>query len=216
MNPSIRTKFMGILALLIVAMALVGWQGIAGIDEMNGRIKSIYEHQFVPSRIIAGANNDLIAWNRAILNFLLAENAEKREEYEQIISRHQDALLRDLEALSGMGNRSGQETAILGNMQKEVQRAIPVRDHLLLLSREERTAEAREVLHAELRPIVDAMDEHMAAFLGMQETQLLEAQKVAEDRTRDDLMRIFLILGSVFITSLLLSLLMSEAIIRSI
>ena len=31
MSPSIRTKFMGILALQIVAIALVGWQGIAGM-----------------------------------------------------------------------------------------------------------------------------------------------------------------------------------------
>lgn len=216
MSPSIRTKFMGILALQIVAIALVGWQGIAGMDAMKGRIKSIHEHQFVPSRIISSANNDLIAWNRAILNFLLAENTEKRKEYEQIINRHQDAVVRDLESLSEMEKLSGQETGIIGSIQKEVQRAIPIRNHLLTLSQEGRTEEAQEILHEDLRPIVDAMDEHMAAFLSIQETQLLEAQNVAEDRYRHDWRRIFLTIGSIFLGALLLSLLLSEAIIRSI
>ena len=216
MNPSIHVKLMGILVLQLIAIVLVGWLGIAGMDEMNGRIQSIYDRQFVPSRIIAGANSDLIAWNRAILNFLLAENAEKREEYEQIINRHQDAIVRDLESLSERERLSGQETGMVGSMQKKLQQAIPIRNDLLTLSREGRTAEAEELLHTELRPIVDAMDEHMASFLGIQESQLLEAQEVAEDRYRQDWTRIVLTIGSIFLVALLLNLLLSEAIIRSI
>jgi hypothetical protein len=96
MHVSIRTKFMGILALQMIAVALVGWLGIAGMGEMNMRIKAIYEHQFVPSRMIAGASSDLTAWKRAILNHLLAENGEKMEAYEPIINRHQNAFIREL------------------------------------------------------------------------------------------------------------------------
>lgn len=216
MSASIRIKLTGILALQLVAILTVGWLGIAGMDEMNERIKSIYERQFVPSRIIAGANIDLIAWNRAIQNFLLAENTEKRTAYEKIINRHQDAVLRDLESLSERGRLSSQETGIVESVQKELQRAIPIRNDLLMLSREGRSAEAEELLHAELRPIVDAIDGHMAAFFGIQEGQLLEAQRVTEGRYRQDWTCIVLTIGSIFLVALVINLLMSHAIIRSI
>ena len=86
----------------------------------------------------------------------------------------------------------------------------------MTLSRWGKTEEAQEAFHADLRPIVDVMDQHMSTFLGIQESQLLEAQKVAEDRYRRDLERILLTIGTVFFVSLLLNLLMSEAMIRSI
>jgi signal transduction histidine kinase len=216
MNPSIRTKFMGFLALQMIAMVVVGWQGIAGMGDMNGRIKSIYEHQFVPSRIVAGANRELIAWNRAILNHLLAENADKMIGYEQVINRKEGAVLQDLKSLSEMGNFRDQERGVLESIQKEFHRAIPIRNHLLRLSKEGRNQEAQEVLHEELRPIVDAMDQHMTAILDIQESQLLKVQEEVEDRYRRDLGRILLTIGSVLFVSLLLNLLMSEAIIRSI
>jgi len=197
-------------------VALVAWLGIAGMGEMNMRIKAIYEHQFVPSRMIAGANSDLTAWKRAILNHLLAENGENMEAYEPIINRHQNAFFRELESFAAMTTLSGEETGVLKNIQGEFSRAIPIRDRLLTLSREGRAEEAQDLLDNDLRPIVETIDKHMAAFLGLQETQLIEAQRTAEDRYRHDLNRIFLILGTVFLVSLLLNLLMSEAIIKSI
>jgi signal transduction histidine kinase len=115
-----------------------------------------------------------------------------------------------------MTTLSSEETGVLKNIQGEFSRAIPIRDRLLSLSREGRAEEAQDLLDNDLRPIVEAIDKHMAAFLGLQETQLLEAQKTAEARYRHDLNRIFLILGTVFLVSLLINLLMSEAIIRSV
>ena len=216
MNPSIRTKFMGIVGLQMIAMVVVGWQGIAGMGEMKGRIKSIHEHQFVPSRIVAGANSELIAWSRAILNHLLAENEERMIEYEQIIERKEGAVFRNLESLSALGNLQDQERGVLEDIRNGFLRAIPIRNHLLTLSREGRKEEAQEGHRGDLRPILEAMDQHMSFFVGIQESQLLEAQSVVEDRYRRDLERILLTIGSVFSVSLLLSLLMSEAIIRSI
>lgn len=216
MNVSIRTKFIGIIALQAAANILVGWQGIAGINEMNMKINSIYEHQFIPSRIISDANSDLIAWNRAILNFLLAEDAEKSEEYVQIVNKQKDTVLRDFESLSARETLTQQEARMLVNIQKELQRAIPIQEHLLILSREGRTAEAQETLHSDFRPIVDTMDTYMAAFLDIQESQMLEARKVAEDLYHHDLNRILLTVGGVFIISFLLNLLITHSIIGSI
>ena len=216
MNVSIRTKFMGILALQMIAMALVGWLGIAGMGEMNMRIKAIYEYQFVPSRMIAGANSDLTSWKRAVLNQLLGENAEQIEAFEQIINRHQNALFHELESLAALATLSSEETGILKSIQEEFSRAIPIRSHLSKLSQEGKAEEAQDILHTDLQPLVDTIDERMAAFLGLQESQLLEAQKTAADRYHQDLNRIFLILGTVFFVSLLLNLLMSEAIIKSV
>lgn len=216
MNLSIRIKIMGILALQMIAMALMGWQGITGMGELNTRIQAIYEQQFVPSRMMARANSDLIAWKRAILNHLLAENAGKMEAEEQSVNRLQNAVIHDLDTLSGMTTLSGEESGILKNLQSEFSKAIPIRNHLLKLSREGKRQDAQDFLDADLRPIVDVIEEEMAAFLNLQENQLLAVRKTAGDQYRHDLQRILLILGSVFSASLLLSLLMSETILKSV
>lgn len=216
MALSIRSKFMGILALQLVAVALVGWLGIAGMGEMNMRITAIYDQQFVPSRMIAGANSDFTAWKRAILNHLLAENGDKMEAFSQTANRHQDAFSRELEALAALATLSGEETEILRRIQHEFLRAVSIGNRLLMLSQEGKNETARIVLDRDLRPVVDTIDEHVATFLGLQEAQLLEARKTAADRARHDLNRIFMILGTVFLFSLALSLVMAEAIIRSV
>ncbi len=216
MTVSIRTKFMGIVALQMIAVALVGWVGIAGMGEMNTRIKEIYEHQFLPSRIIANANSDLFAWKRAVFNHLLAEDAREMESHERTIDQYQSALSRELASLAAMTTLSGEETRVIKSIQEEFSRAIPLRDQVLKLSREGRAEEARDFVHGDLRLLVDAVDEQMAVFLSVQESQLLDAQKSAENLYRSDLDRIMMILGSVFFVSLLLSVLMAEAIIRSV
>jgi signal transduction histidine kinase len=216
MNLSIRIKIIGILALQMIAMALMGWQGIAGMGELNTRIQAIYEQQFVPSRMMARANSDLIAWKRAILNHLLAENAGKMEADEQNVDRHQIAVIHDLEALLAMTTLSGEESRALKTILEEFSRAISVGKPLLKVSREGRTEDAQTILDEDLRPIVDAIEEEMAAFLNLQENQLLEARKTASDQYRQDLQRILLVFGIVFFVSLLLSLLMSETILKSV
>lgn len=216
MTVSIRTKFMGILALQMIAVALVGWVGIAGMGEMNMRIKGIYEHQYLPSRIIANANSDLFAWKRAIFNHLLAGDAQEMENHERTIDRYQSALSSQISSLAAMTTLSDEEVRVIKSIQEEFSRAILLWDHVLKLSREGRAEEARDFVHRDLRLIVDAVDEQMAVFLSIQESQLLDAQKSAEHLYRSDLDRIIIILGGVFFVSLLLSVLMSETIIRSV
>ncbi len=216
MNPSVRIKFMGLLVLQMVALAVVGWQGLTGLADMNGRIKAIHEHQFIPSRLVALANTELIAWNRAILNHLLAENIEQMRQYDQLIGRKEGAVIHEIESLSSLSTLREQEQGILDRIRRQFHRAQPIRDHLLTLSREGRTREAQELLHGGLRPLVDDMDQAMSSFLGLQENQLLEARKMVEERYRRDRERTLLIIGVIFCIALFLHLLVSEAIIRSI
>ena len=153
MNVSIRTKFMGILALQMIAVALVGWLGIAGMGEMDMRIKAIYEYQFVPSRMIAGANSDLTSWKRAILNQLLGENGEKIEAYEQIINLHQNAFFRELESLAATGNAVRRRD---GNSQKHTGRILAGHTDPKIICRRSRGRDGQRrretLLHNDLQP----------------------------------------------------------------
>ena len=92
MSSSIRTKLTAILAFQFIALAVIGWQGTAGMQDVNETVKVTYFDEFVPARLIADANSALLGWNRAILNHILAENAEKTGEYERIVERERCGL----------------------------------------------------------------------------------------------------------------------------
>ncbi len=216
MNLSIRAKLAGILALQMIAMALLGWQGIVGIRDLKDRVKLIYAGEFLPSRMIATTDSTLVSWNRAILNHILAENMEKMEQYEQIIKQTKETVSGTLGSLLGTESLSQREKEIVRTIQEEFARAVPIQNHLLELSREGRREDAQEVLHTELRPLVDEMDAQVASFLSLQEDQILESQRAIEERYRIDVKRIFLIIGSIFVVSLLINLFLSRAIAGSI
>ena len=131
MNLSIRAKLAGILALQMIAMALLGWQGIVGIRDLKDRVKLIYAGEFLPSRMIATTDSTLVSWNRAILNHILAENMEKMEQYEQIIKRTKETVSGTLGSLLGTVSLSQREKEIVRTIQEELARADPIQNHLL-------------------------------------------------------------------------------------
>jgi signal transduction histidine kinase len=216
LSSSIRTKLTGILAFQFIALAVIGWQGAAGMKDLNETVKITYFNEFVPARLIADANSALLGWNRAILNHILAENTEKMDEYERIVDREKDTVCQILDSLVTMRNLSSEEKELIRRIQEQLQRAIPFEKNLLMLSREGRTKDAEGLLHLELRPRVDEIDVLMSEFQQLQEKRLLQARMTIDERTHSYGRRIFLTIGSVLLVSLVVTISTSKSMVGSI
>ena len=125
MNITLRTKLVGSFTVILLALAIVAWRGITGMSDINEELISTNTEQFIPARMIANANIALIAWNRAALNHVLAENTQRTDEYERIMLDQKAALLERLHGLSDMENLSSRGQELLQELQGHFQTRIP-------------------------------------------------------------------------------------------
>ena len=216
MRLSIRTKLMIGFVLILVAMAVVGWRGIVGMSDINKELNSINTDQFVPARTIANANIALIAWNRATLNYVLAESPEKMDEYEQIMLEQKAIVIERLERLSEMENLSERGKELIRKVGDHFQQAESVRDRVVVLSRMGEQEEGRQLMRVEVRPHIDEVDVYMTEFIQLQERQLDEIMDATDERYNQGLSRILWIIGIAIGISIFIILFLSHTIMKGI
>ena len=214
MGLTIRTKFIGSFGLILAVMAVVGWRGIAGMGDINDALNAVYADQFTPAQTVADANADLLAWNRALLNHILAETAQGETRYEGVANEKVACLDENLRALSEM-NLSEEGKNLLRRLRDDVQRAQPLAARVLALSNAQ-NAEAQALLKAEFRPVVDRMDADMTAFLNLQEAQAKRAMALTDDRYAQGLSRILWIIGIALAGSALVAYLLGNSIVTGV
>ena len=216
MRLSIRTKLIGGAVLILITMAIVGWRGIAGMRDINTQLNEINSDQFEPARLIANANIGLIAWNRATLNHVLAESIQKMDKYEQIMLEQKAFVLERLQTLSNLDQLSVRGKELVRKLLDNFSKADPIRDRVVMLSRAEKQEEGRYLVRMELRSIIDHMDADMTEFLRLQERQLDETLKTTDERYIRGLWRIFFIIGSAAVVSLLIFFFLSTMIMKGV
>ena len=212
MRFSIRNKLIIGISFILITLAIVAWRGIVGMRDINQEIDAIQTDQFIPTRMIANANINLLAWNRATLNHVLAESIAKMDEFEQIMADQRVAMTERMEILSEMENLSSRGQEITLHIQNEFELAEPIRDQVVALSRSGDQEAARLLLRNDLRPIVDHMDVDMTEFLLLQEKQFEQAIIDTDNRVRLGFARIGWIVGGASLSSLLLIILVSHSI----
>lgn len=146
MKLSIRTKMMGFFILIILGTSIVGWRGIVGMSDINRDLNSIDTEQFIPARTIANANAALIAWNRAVLNHVIAENVQKMDEFERIMAEQNREINSRLQQLSTSKYRSERGKVVMQNLIDQFRRIDPIRDRIVKLSRDAKQDEARRIV----------------------------------------------------------------------
>ena len=216
MRLSIREKMMGSAAFILIAMAIVGWRGIEGMRDINKDLNEIKTNQFEPARAIANANIALISWNCAMLNHVLAESSEKMDEYERIMLSQKAVLLERLQQLSGVAGLSDREKELVRELRNDFSQSDPIRDRVVKLSRAGKQEEARHLIRAELRPIIDKMGADMTEFLKLQENQLDEILKATDERYLQGLTRILLIIGTSIAASILIFFFLSTSVMKGV
>jgi len=216
MRLTIRKKIYSTLVIILLFISALGWRGIVGMRDINKALNSIYYEQFIPARMAASANIALISWNRAILNHVLADSDERKDEYKRIMLDQRIAVTGLLEELSKTKNLSEKGKKLVRELQEAFKQADPIRDRVVALSRAGKQEEARELVCTELRPIVDQMGKDKTEFLLLQEKQLEEAMGVTDARYKQGVRRIFLFIGSVLVLTSIVVLFVSSAILKSV
>ena len=216
MNFSIRAKLIGTFSLIIAGMAIVGWRGIAGMQEINQALNDMYTTDFVPARTVANANIALIEWNRAMVNHVLESTDAEMDKRREIMDRHKRILVTRLEALTAMENLSQKGRGLVQSLSEQLAQAEPPKESILKLSREGKRAEAERILQEELRPIIDQLDAGMSAFLALQENQADANMVATDERYAQGLARILWIIGISLVGSLLIAYFLASGISTSV
>ncbi|MBL7177923.1 MAG: PAS domain-containing protein, partial [Desulfobacteraceae bacterium] len=216
MRLSIRAKLISSAGLILIAMGIVGWQGAVGMRDINTQLNKINSDQFDPVLLATNANIGLIAWNRAMLNHVLAENIKKMDEYEKIMLEQKTAVLELLQILSGLGGLSVREKELILEVLNHFSQSDPIQNRVVALSRGGQQGESRSLIRKELRPIVDHMDINLTEFLRLQDRQLDETMKATDERYTHALLRIFFVIGISIFVSLLIFIFLSTAIIKNV
>ena len=216
MRMSLQGKLLGSVALVGIALVLVAWRSIAGIRDIELIAQSIQKDDLVPAQKIADAHVALLAWNRGMLSHVMTESVEKMDAYEKVLIDQRADLLAALEELSEMPNLLFAGREIIERLQGHMERAESARHQVIALSRGGDQEEARQLLQADLRPIVDQMDGSMTEFSDLHTKQLDDAVKTAAARYRQVFTRIMWIVGGALILSFALLWLTARNISQSV
>jgi len=215
-NLSLRVKLFVSFSVVLILAGIMGWRGLVGMDDLNTAFNQLQDDQFTPARMIANANIALIAWNRATLNHVLAENIEQLDKYERIMAEQKEASIDRLQGLSNAQSLSDRGRLLVQSLRDEFELADPIRNRIVILSREGSQEAAAQILQVSLRPIVDKMDQDMTMFLALQEKQVEEATSSTEARYKQVAIRIVSLLGATLFFSVGIAFILSNSILTTI
>jgi signal transduction histidine kinase len=218
MRLSMRTKLMGTLALSVIATIIVGWLGIAGMRDINAALNGLYTNDFEPARMIAEADIAIMTWNRDMLNYVLAPDAESRDDYRKAIAEQENAVLARLHELSIMEGLTAEERLLVAKIADLFRQAESRWQPVLALETmgEQTGSETPASFLGELKPMIRSVNEAMNSFLELQERDSLSAKSGADRRFHTDIKEISLLIGLITLLLLMANLFLAGGFIRSI
>jgi signal transduction histidine kinase len=216
MGLSIRTKLMGTLAFSVIATILVGCLGIAGMRDINATLNGLYTNDFEPARVIAEADIAIMAWNRDMLNYLLAPDVEARDNYRQASLEQENTVLARLRDLSAIQSLTTEEKAFVARISDHFRQAEQRWERILGQAKAGEQMEPTEALLGELKPMIRQVNEEMNAFLQLQEEDSQSAKTGADRRFHTDIKEISLLIGLIALILLVVNLFMASGFLRSI
>ena len=168
----------GLVLLALVFTTVISYRTTsANIESLD----SIYEDQFEPTRRAASTHVALTAWNRAMLNHVLAENQTVMDIYERITFEQTNVVLQDLTDLLSGANLSEEGTVLLLSLQENFKESLIIQEQVLSLSRTGLQESARDLIRAELRPVIDLIDVTVDRFMLLKQAQLEATMEMVAD-----------------------------------
>lgn len=184
----------GCLGTMVAALVIVGWRGLAGMRDINRQLNTIEVEQFEPALRIANANLALLDWNRAILNFILAE-ASERPAFRDVQDAQQQRMVTRVVQLEDLPHLSTEGRALVVDVRQHFTQAQQIQKQIVALTEAGSDTEAHDLLQHRLRPLIDRIDTRMTDFLRLQETQLEEIKRATDARYRQAMGHIGWLIG---------------------
>jgi signal transduction histidine kinase len=211
---SIRTKLMAVLISSVVAMAIVGLQGVVGMREMDSMLNHVYANDFVPARLATDAESALTAWSRDTLNCRDTGNGVERKEYCEKALRQSKIVIESVQRLSKLHDLTGQEKDLILKIENNMGTAWGLWDRMAQGT--DGAAGSLKDENGRLGLVVDGMTADLAQFVRFQDRQIFEAKERANSHYRHILLGIFILSCLVLFAAALINFLVSRTIARSL
>jgi signal transduction histidine kinase len=197
-NTSIRTKLIVGLSVMVLALIIVSWRGVAGMSALNLALERSLTDDFIPARIVANANSGLIALNRAVLNHMFATDSLEMQTFNTVIIEQRSYVQEQLNKLLLLNLRPNGKEKLL-NAITQFKYIEPIIAAVLKNSRRDQQQNSADIIRLQLRPEVDQLDRLMSSFLLLQETQLDNSLALRYETYNTEVERIWTITGLVLL-----------------
>jgi CHASE3 domain sensor protein len=201
---SIRMRLVCMFAFSLIALATVGWYGLAGMQEMKSELTRTYNTDFVPMRIVAEANHALVVLHREMLGYLLEEDTSQMAAYRQTIFLQKNVLQDRLLKLSEIEGLTEKEVDLVRSLEQNLQKILPLSEEVIDLLRAGQRQATVRAISSQVRPLLDEMDANMNEFLEIQKLESFATVQAANDLYKHTLIVELVCLGSFFVISFLL------------
>jgi hypothetical protein len=146
--------------IVVVALLIVGWRGIAGIQAAQEQFHGLREYQIEPQVQLADAHKALLGIRIGVLEHILAQDAGQMSQIEQRIDVSRTKLTEHMKVLLESKGTAG-ERAQYQAMQDKLAAAAALRGQLYDLSRSGRKQEAEELRATRYAPPLVEVDNEM-------------------------------------------------------
>ncbi len=202
---TIKLKLIIGFTIAVIGLGIVAWRGLSGMSHTNESLNNVKLKQFDPSNISANANIDLLYWQRGLLKHNLESETNIMSDIEKTIDKDEQNFIKKMIQLTKMTEHLDKtELAMVNDILSQFKNAIPMKNKIIELSRDNKNDDARDYRKKHLNPLVDNMDKKLTEFLDMQEKQLKEVMKESNTSFDATLRNIIIIsvITTIFVTLL--------------
>jgi signal transduction histidine kinase len=215
-DMSIRTKLIIGFVVILTALVVVGWQGIAGMRDIKKSLSSMKTYQFMPFQSASQCNIALVKWYRGLLSHVLSETNEDMDTYEQIIHIQGSQVKKIIIELTEHNVLTKLGSELIQQMSSHFHQAELIGHRILVLSKNGQKEESRYTLKEELRPVVNRLDEIIDEFMILQKKQLNRVINISDERYKQGFIVILTLTMLAFFISLITALYLSKIILANI
>lgn len=209
---SIRTKLLSSLTLVLLAVAVIGWQGVAGMELMHRYLDHLITVQ-VTSAIKAGEASRLLETRtRLIVTHILSSDGDEMDAYAEEIQKMNQHFQQVLQELRATEEQSTAEQHLKALTDLDAQLTAHWQ-HLLELSRGMRKNDAQTGYLTEVLPIIEQMTEKLREFVTLMNAQLQQAAEQGQQTYRTKRTLVFWVIGVAFLLALAIAFLLSQGIL---
>ncbi len=149
--------------LVVIALIVVGWRGIGGIQTAQQEFQKLNTNEFKPEVALTDAHVTLLNLRLGVMEHILASSPKRMDEIEQKIDKSRTLLTEQMKALLELEG-AAKDRSLLEAMQNKLNSAAATRQRVYELSRAGKKQEAADLRNTEYAPPLDEVDQQMTAL----------------------------------------------------
>jgi len=215
---SVKTKLLGLVILLIIAMGAIGWTGMSGIKQLNAQSAAIQEDCVQPSLHALEASTQAATWYKDLVAHALTNDMKlKKDKYEPEMKQFEaDAeatlgLIIDSKANISKETRDGATAA-----RDAFRKLVPIKEKVIGLSEQLKDQEAFSVMLTDMRDPMTALTGGLGELATKTQEEVKQAQDAANTKAASVTKMAIIVTTVAALVGLLIGLVISFALARGI